>query len=116
MADRKPPPPDDALSSLRRRVEAAQDRNAPPSEAPPSSASSLALKMGGEFGAAIVVGALLGFGADHFLHTGSWGLGIGLALGFAAGVMNVVRAARIYSAGQPPAAASASPPADDDED
>lgn len=116
MADRKPPPPDDALSSLRRRVEAAQVRNAPPPDATPPSASSLAMKMGGEFGAAILVGALLGFGADHFLHTGPWGLGIGLALGFAAGVMNVVRAARTYSAGQPPAAASAPAPTDDDED
>lgn len=98
MADRKPP--EDALSNLRRRVAEARGEgasNAPP----PQSAAGLALRFGGEFGAAIIVGALLGFGADYFLHTSPWGLVIGLLLGFAAGVVNVVRVAQSLSRSQP---------------
>ena len=99
MADRKPP--EDALSNLRRRVADARGEGAstPP---PPQSAAGLALRFGGEFGAAIIVGALLGFGADYFLHSGPWGLMIGLGLGFAAGVVNVVRTAQSFNRANPP--------------
>lgn len=109
MADKDPP--EDALSDLRRRVAAARKEGASPSP-PPQSAASLALRFGGEFGAAIIVGALLGFGADHFLHTEPWGLMIGVGLGFAAGVVNVVRVAQSYSRANPVDANA--PPASDD--
>lgn len=59
------------------------------------------MRFGGEFGAAVLVGALLGFGLDHWLHTKPWGLIIGLGLGFVAGVVNVVRVARSYSRSHP---------------
>jgi ATP synthase protein I len=101
MAD-PDPPPEDALSSLRRRIDVERTKGAPPEPKPVDGAASLALRFGGEFGAAILVGAGLGFGADHFLHTQPWGLGIGLVLGFAAGIMNAVRAASAYSAAHPP--------------
>lgn len=114
MADQEKPPKEDALSDLRARVGAAQARQAPPSRAAPRDASSLALRFGGEFGAAILVGALLGYGADFFLHTQPWGLGIGLGLGFAAGVVNVVRLARAYSRAHP--VNPNAPSAPDDED
>jgi len=65
------------------------------------SAASLALRFGGEFGAAILVGSLLGYGIDYFLHTSPWGLVIGLAVGFAAGVVNVVRVAQSFSRSHP---------------
>lgn len=97
MADRKPP--EDALSDLRRRVAKAQGVGGP--ERPPQSPASLALRFGGEFGAAIIVGALLGYGADYFLHSEPWGLVIGVGLGFAAGVVNVVRVAQAYSRANP---------------
>jgi ATP synthase protein I len=101
MADPDPPTETDRLSSLRRRLDAA--RGAPgASEQKDVSAGSLALRFGGEFGAAILVGALLGFGADYFLRSEPWGLTIGLVLGFVAGVANVVRLARAYSAAHPP--------------
>ena len=57
------------------------------------------MRFGGEFGAAILVGALLGFGADYFLHTQPWGLAIGGGLGFVTGVVNVVRTAARYKTG-----------------
>ncbi len=103
MADKKPP--EDALNDLRRRVAVARGEgasNAPP----PQSPASLAFRFGGEFGAAIIVGALLGYGADTFLHTGPWGLVIGLVAGFATGVVNVVRTARAFNTPPDPNAPS----------
>jgi ATP synthase protein I len=99
MAD-KNPPPEDALRDLRRRVDAARGEG-PQTSPPPQSAASLALRFGGEFGAAVIVGALLGYGVDYFLHSQPWGLVIGLGLGFVAGVVNVMRAAQSYSRANP---------------
>lgn len=98
MADKDPP--EDALDDLRRRVTAARDEGAQSSQ-PPTSAASLAMRFGGEFGAAILVGALLGYGIDAFFPTSPWGLVVGLAAGFAAGIVNVVRVAQTYSRSQP---------------
>ncbi|HRE42883.1 MAG TPA: AtpZ/AtpI family protein [Terricaulis sp.] len=112
MADRKPP--EDALSDLRRRVDAARGtglQNSPP----PQSPAALALRYGGEFGAAIIVGGLLGYGADYFLNSQPWGLMIGVGLGFAAGVVNVVRVAQSYSNANPVDPNAPSIP-DDEED
>ncbi|MBL8546667.1 MAG: AtpZ/AtpI family protein [Hyphomonadaceae bacterium] len=111
MPDRKPP--EDDLSSLRRRVDAARGTDASKSQPAPS-AASLSLRIGGEFGAAIIVGALLGYGVDYFLHTGGWGLGIGFGLGFVTGVFNVVRAVRAYNDANPPNPNAPSIPDDDD--
>jgi len=110
MADREKP--EDALSDLRRRVDAARGESSRP--APQQSPASLALRFGGEFGAAIIVGALLGYGADYFLHTGPWGLVIGFGLGFAAGVVNVVRVAQSYNRANPPDPNAPSVPDDED--
>jgi ATP synthase protein I len=115
MADPDPPPKDDALSSLRGQVSAAQAKHAPPSSAPPDSAAGLAIRFGGEFGAAILVGALVGYGVDALAHTGPWGLVVGLVLGFAAGVVNVVRVAQGYARAHPPDP-NAPRVADDEED
>lgn len=112
MADEKPP--EDALSDLRRRVDAVRgtgDQNSPP----PQSPAALALRYGGEFGAAIIVGGLLGYGADYFLGSQPIGLLIGVGLGFAAGVVNVVRVAQAYSRANPVDPNTPSVP-DDEED
>lgn len=111
MADRKPP--EDALSNLRRRVDAARGESAS-KNAPSDSPASLALRFGGEFGAAIIVGALLGYGADYFLHSSPWGLVIGFGLGFVAGVVNVVRVAQSFNKANPPDPNAPSIPDDDD--
>lgn len=112
MADEKPP--EDALSNLRRRVSAARGEGAS-NTPPPQSPASLAMRFGGEFGAAIIVGALLGYGADQLLHSDPWGLLVGFGLGFAAGVVNVVRVAQTYNRANPPNPDAASIP-DDEED
>ncbi|MEZ6023251.1 MAG: AtpZ/AtpI family protein [Hyphomonadaceae bacterium] len=74
----------------------------------------MAPRFGDGFGAAIIVGALLGYGADYFLHTSPWGLMIGFGLGFAAGVVNVVRVAQSFNRANPPDPNAPKIPDDDD--
>jgi len=112
MADRNPP--EDDLSNLRRRVAKARGE-ADSTSRPPDSAASLALRFGGEFGAAVIVGALLGYGIGYLLHGESWGLLIGVGFGFAAGVVNVVRTARAYNEANPPDPNAPKLPDDDDD-
>jgi ATP synthase protein I len=52
-----------------------------------------AFRLASEFVAGVVVGALLGWGLDRLAGTSPWGLIGFVLLGFAAGVLNVVRAA-----------------------
>lgn len=52
-----------------------------------------ALKLSSEFVAGILVGAGLGYLLDQVAGTSPWGLIVFLLLGFAAGVLNVLRAA-----------------------
>ena len=113
MADRKPP--EDDLSNLRRRIDAARGGDGSQNAPPPQSPASLALRYGGEFGAAVIVGGLLGYGVDQFLPTSPWGVLVGFMLGFAAGVVNVVRVARTYNQAHPVDPNAPSIP-DDEED
>lgn len=76
----------------------------------------MAIRFGGEFGAAVIVGALLGYGVDYFVHTSPWGLIIGLGLGFVAGVANMVRVAQSYARANPVDPNASSIPDDEDED
>lgn len=105
MADPAPPHRKASESaesaSLRARVDAARARHAPKGAAEGSNPASLAMRFGGEFGAAVLVGAGLGYGVDYWAGSGPWGLIIGLSVGFAAGVVNVVRAARAYAQAHP---------------
>lgn len=50
------------------------------------------LKLSSEFIAAIVVGAFLGYFMDKYVGTQPWGMIFFLMIGFAAGVLNVLRA------------------------
>lgn len=54
---------------------------------------ALGLRYGSEFMAGVLVGIGLGFAADWFFGWQPWGMLIGGLLGFAAGTLNVVRAA-----------------------
>ena len=49
-------------------------------------------RLASEFVAAILVGAAIGWGIDTIFNTRPWGIVILLLLGFAAGVLNIVRA------------------------
>lgn len=61
--------------------------------AKPSSAHGMAqaLKISSEFIAGVAVGAGLGWFTDYLFSTSPWGLIVFLLLGFAAGVLNVLR-------------------------
>jgi len=68
------------------------------------SGMSRGLRLASEFVAAIIVGALLGWIIDSILPTKPWATVVMLLLGFAAGVLNVVKTTRQMNA------ASAVPP------
>ena len=55
---------------------------------------SQGLRYGSEFAGGVLAGAGLGYLADRFLGWTPWGLLAGVLLGFAAGTLNVVRAAQ----------------------
>ena len=84
---------DDALQSLGDRLDDAKARHTE-AEVPDRRNTAIGLKYASEFSAAIIVGAALGYGADKLLGTAPWGLLVGLILGFAAGVMNIIRVGR----------------------
>jgi ATP synthase protein I len=56
-----------------------------------------AFKLSSEFIAAIVVGAGIGWFLDRLAGTSPWGLIVFLLLGFAAGVVNVLRSAGLMA-------------------
>lgn len=56
-----------------------------------SSAFGVAFRLASEFVAAVLVGAAIGWAVDRFLGVAPWGLIVFLLLGFAAGVVNVMR-------------------------
>lgn len=62
-----------------------------------ASAMAVGLRLSSELVAGVLVGALIGWGIDHFLSSSPWGLIIFLMLGFAAGVMNVMRTAGLMA-------------------
>jgi ATP synthase protein I len=84
------------LGALDRRLKAAEgersEQRAQEAERPGPSGLGQALRLSSEFIAAIIVGGGLGWAADRWLGTSPWGMILLLMLGFAAGVMNVMRA------------------------
>ena len=74
------------------------------------------LRIGTEFVAAIMVGAGIGYLIDLGLGTSPWGLLILFGLGFAAGILNVIRAvAEMNAASPPPVGADLGPDVEDEE-
>jgi ATP synthase protein I len=66
---------------------------------PTADASAMArgFRLSTELVAGVLVGAALGWLLDRWLGTSPWGLIVFLLLGFAAGVLNVMRAAGVSS-------------------
>ncbi len=56
-----------------------------------------ALRLSSEFIAGVVVGAVIGWFVDQVAGTSPWGLIVFLLLGFAAGVLNVMRSAGVVA-------------------
>ena len=61
------------------------------------SALARGLRLSAEFVAGILVGAALGWLMDRWLKTSPWGMFVFLLLGFAAGVLNMMRAAGVVA-------------------
>ena len=74
------------------RSSRAQETEGPPPESV-SSGMARGIRLSTELVAGVLVGALIGWGLDRWLGISPWGLIVFLLLGFAAGVLNVVRAA-----------------------
>lgn len=109
--EREPPPPgstgpagvgddlDRRLAALKQRVgekskelEGADARGANPTS------WTVAFRYGTEFAGGVLVGAIIGVVIDHFAGTSPWGMIFFLLMGFAAGVLNVIRAANSVGA------------------
>lgn len=103
--DREQPPTDEAALSARfkrlgeRLGQVHPDRpsESNPSQRPTADPSAIArgFRLSTELVAAVLVGAGVGWLIDHWLGISPWGLIVLLLLGFAAGVLNVMRAAGV---------------------
>jgi ATP synthase protein I len=94
----------DDLNDRIAKAQAELDAQARPKHDVDGQGMGLGLRMAADFVAAIIVGAVLGFGIDWLLKTSPWGLIVCLILGFITGVWNVVRTANSVSkkANSPP--------------
>lgn len=92
------------LRELDRRLDesrAARQTNAPSPIEPPRQGFGLAMRLGADFVAGVLVGAALGWGVDRLFGTSPWGLIVFLLLGFAAGVLSIMRSAGLVAPGPP---------------
>jgi ATP synthase protein I len=103
-----------ASAQRERNVEANRASNMSPSD---MSGMARGMRIGTEFIAAILVGAGLGYLVDLGLGTKPWGLLIFLLVGFAAGILNVIRVvAQMNKAAPPPPGSDLGSSADDEDD
>ncbi len=95
MSDEKRTSQKSDLEDLEQRLEEVRKRREKPQETEDNNGSLLGMawRMSTELVVAVLVGTGLGYGLDKFLGTQPWILLLGIGFGFAAGIMNVVRAA-----------------------
>jgi ATP synthase protein I len=106
------------LDTLGERLDKVKARHAPPPQAEPSArgeALGYALRLGVELVAGVAVGGFIGWALDRWLGTAPFLMVVFLALGAAAGILNVIRTAKAMQAKAPPAG-SDRPEDVDDED
>lgn len=91
---------EDALSrrlrDLDRRIDEKQAARADQErveQAPAKPGIGMALRLGADFVAGVVLGAAIGWGFDQLFGTSPWGLIVFLFLGFGAGLLSVMRSA-----------------------
>jgi len=99
-----PPPEPDDLRRLGERIDEASQRGAQRAKAAPPTSLGIAFRFATEMASALLVGAGLGWGADwafeHWAHiqTRPWGMVVLFVLGAAAGIRNVMAAAKELNA------------------
>jgi ATP synthase protein I len=92
------------LRDLDRRLDenrATRAQASRPDVGPPRQGYALAMRLGTDFVAGIVVGAAIGWGVDRLFGTSPWGLMVFLLLGFGAGLLSVLRSAGLVKPGPP---------------
>lgn len=100
---RTPSPEDAALSKRLRDLDRRLDEKRPERghgtapDAAPRPGYGMALRLGADFVAGVVVGAALGWGFDFVLGTSPWGLIVFFLFGFAAGIFSVMRTAGLMA-------------------
>jgi ATP synthase protein I len=98
--ENQPPPADDSFNARLRKARERRRASGETSEqGAPSGANASALARGfrlsTELVAGVLVGAAIGWLLDRLLGISPWGMIVFLLLGFAAGVLNVMRAAGV---------------------
>lgn len=101
--DRKGPPDDEAALSARlqrlgdrlTQVSRPSETSSGPRQTTDPSALARGFRLSTELVAGVLVGAAIGWLLDKWLGISPWGLIVFLLLGFAAGVLNVMRAAGV---------------------
>lgn len=86
---------DQRLEALNSKIDERRDERGPQKETKglaDNNGMAYGLKIGSEFVSAILVGSAIGWVLDKWLGTTPFGLIVFLILGFAAGVLNVMRA------------------------
>lgn len=87
------------LRDLERRIGASRDarkeKDGP--EKPAGPGYGMALRLGADFVAGVLVGGALGWGIDQLIGTSPWGLAVFLLLGFGAGLLSVMRSAGVVA-------------------
>ena len=103
-------------SGLGNRLDEVKARRAPPPEAAARSAAlGQGFKIAVELVAGVGFGAVVGWALDRYFGSAPWFMIVFLLLGFAAGMMNVIRTAKRMQAQAEPLQRSA-PSVPDDED
>jgi ATP synthase protein I len=109
--DRGIPPKDEAALSARLKslgerldsINAGRPPDSGPGASPPADHSAMArgFRLSTELVGGVLLGAALGWLLDRWLGISPWGLIVMVLLGFAAGILNVMRAAGVVSSGGP---------------
>ncbi len=90
---------DSRLSELKdsRKIETGREERQNETAAARASALARGFRLSSELVAGVAVGAAIGWGFDYLLSTSPWGLIVFFLLGFAAGVVNLMRSAGVVS-------------------